>query len=243
MKIDIITLFPEMFVGPFDESIIKRAKEKGLVKIEIYNLRKWAVDKHGTVDDRPYGGGTGMIIMIQPIYEALESLKPKIKNSKIVLLSPSGKTWNQETAREYSKLDHIILVCGHYEGVDERVRKFVDEEISIGDYILTGGEIPAMVLVDSIVRLVPSVLKKPEATKYESFSNVQIQDTKLLEYPQYTKPEEFQGLKAPKVLLSGHHQKIAAWRTKKALAKTKKRRPDLLKRKMNFANTNLEIRN
>lgn len=269
MRIDIITLFPKMFEGPFAESIIKRAQEKGFVEIKIHDLRSWAVDKRGTVDDRPYGGGTGMIIMIQPVYDALESLKPKTKNPaegearqrrqkpkthtkniKTVLLSPSGKVWNQKMARGYSKLDHLTLVCGHYEGVDERIRKFVDEEISIGDYILTGGEIPAMVILDSVVRLIPGVLEKPEATKFESFSNSKIPHTTyhilhtpLLEYSQYTRPENFHGLKVPKILLSGNHQKISQWRTKKALERTKKRRPDLLKRKMNFANTNLEIRN
>jgi len=244
MKIDILTLFPEMFKGPFAESIVKRAQEKRLVEINIHNLRKWAGDKRGTVDDRPYGGGAGMIIMVQPIFEALESLKPKIKNqklktqiknSKTVLLSPGGKIWKQKMVREYSKLVHLILICGHYEGVDERVRKFIDEEISIGDYILTGGEIPAMVLVDSIVRLIPGVLEKPEAIKFESFSNSQPvtrnrQTAKLLEYPQYTRPENFRGLRVPKILLSGNHQKIAEWRAKKSLEKTKKKRPDLLKK-------------
>lgn len=229
MIIDIITLFPDMFKGPFDESIVKRACEKKLVEIKIHNLRKWAVDKHGTVDDRPYGGGAGMVLMVEPIVKAIKEIKNPSHISrityheKVILLAPQGKVFNQRTARRLSKLDCLIFICGHYEGVDERIRKFVDEEISIGDYILTGGEIPAMALVDSIVRLITGVLEKPEAILYESFSN-----SKLLEYPQYTRPAEFRGLKVPKILLSGNHQKISEWRAKKALEKTKKRRPDLL---------------
>lgn len=242
MRIDILTLFPEMFKGPFDESIVKRAQEKKLVEIKIYNLRKWAVDKHGTVDDRPYGGGTGMILMVEPIVKAIEEVKKSCPISRVscrekaILLTPQGKVFNQQMAKKLSKLDHLILICGHYEGYDERVREFVDEEISIGDYILTGGEIPAMVLVDTIVRLIPGVLEKPEATKCESFSNPQILNTKyqipdtiLLEYPQYTRPENFHSLKVPEILLSGNHQKIAAWREKEALKRTRSRRPDLLK--------------
>lgn len=235
MVIDIITLFPQMFKGPFDESIIKRAQEKGLAKINIHNLREWAIDKRGTVDDKPYGGGVGMVMMVEPIYKALKDLKSKIKNqkSKIILLSPRGKVWNQKLAQKYSKLNHIVLICGHYEGVDERVRNFIDEEISIGDYVLTGGEIPAMVLVDSIVRLIPGVLEKPQATKFESFSSLKIGKLKiknLLEYPQYTRPENFRGLKVPKILLSGNHQEIEKWRLEQALKITKKQRPDLLKK-------------
>jgi len=243
MKIDILTLFPNMFDGPFRESIVGRAQAEELVKINIYNLRKWAKDKRGTVDDKPYGGGVGMVMMIEPIYDALKALNVKcsarggsnvkstIKKSKIILLSPRGKVWNQEMARKYSKLEHLILICGHYEGVDERVKNFIDEEVSIGNYILTGGEIPAMVLVDSIVRLIPGVLEKPAATKIESFSNYH--DTVhgnylLLECPQYTKPESFRGLKVPKILLSGDHKKISEWRQKEALKITKKSRPDLL---------------
>ncbi|MGB9911254.1 MAG: tRNA (guanosine(37)-N1)-methyltransferase TrmD [Microgenomates group bacterium] len=236
MKIDILTIFPSMFKGPFEESIIKKAQEKGLVKIEIHNLRKWAKDKRGTVDDRPYGGGVGMIMMVEPIYKALKELKikPKTKGEKIVLLSPRGKLWTQNLARKYAKLNHLILICGHYEGVDERIRNFIDEEISIGDYVLTGGEIPAMVLVDSIVRLIPGVLEKPEATQFESFSSLKIGKLKienLLEYPQYTRPENFMGLKVPKILLSGNHQEIEKWRVEQALKITKKRRPDLLLKK------------
>lgn len=222
MKIDILTLFPGIFKGPFEESIIKRAQEKKLVEIKIHNLRNWAIDRHGTVDDRPYGGGAGMILMIEPIFKALEKFKSQ--NSKVILLSPQGKVFNQKIARRLSKLDHLILVCGHYEGIDERIREhLVDEEISIGDYVLTGGEIPAMVVVDTIVRLIPGVLEKKEAIKEESFSR------KLLEYPQYTRPADFKGWKVPKILLSGDHKKIEEWRKKKALERTKKRRPDLIK--------------
>jgi len=235
MRIDILTLFPEMFKGPFDESIIQRAQKKGLVEIKIRNLRKWAVDKRGTVDDRPYGGGTGMILMIEPIYKALKELKSKVKSQKlkVILLDPRGKVFNQKIAQKLSKEQHLIFICGHYEGVDERIRQHLaDEVISIGDYVLTGGELPAMVITDAIVRLIPGVLEKPEATKSESFSYYD--DTYhhikkcLLEYPQYTRPENFMGWKVPKILLSGNHQKIAEWRKKKAEKLTKKLRPDLI---------------
>lgn len=221
MKVDILTLFPSMFKGPFSESIIKRAQEKELVAIKIHNLRDWAVDKHGTVDDRPYGGGPGMVLMCQPIFDAVEEIKSQ---SSIILLTPQGKLFNQKIARRLAKINHLILICGHYEGVDERVRKrLVDEEISIGDYVLTGGELPAMVLVDTIVRLLPGALKKEEAIKEESFAKG------LLEYPQYTRPANFRGWKVPAVLLSGDHREIAEWRKKKSLERTKKRRPELLK--------------
>ena len=225
MKIDILTLFPKMFAGPFAESIVARAQKKGLMEIKIHNLRDWATDKRGSVDDRPFGGGVGMILRVDIIARALTDLKLKIGNCKlkIILMTPQGKTFNQKLAGQLSKLDHLILICGHYEGLDERIRKLVDEEISIGDYVLTGGEIPAMVMVDAITRLIPGVLEKPEATKFESFSP-------LLEYPQYTRPADFKSQKVPEILLSGDHQKIADWRQQKALAKTKKLRPDLLKK-------------
>lgn len=222
MIIDILTLFPAMFSGPFADSIIKRAQDKKIVEINIHNLRKWTTDKRGTVDDRPYGGGVGMVMMAEPIVKAIEELKSS--NTKVVLLSAKGKLWKQAKAVEYSQIKHLILICGHYEGVDERVLNFVDEEISIGDYVLTGGEIPAMAVVDSIVRLIPGVLEKPEATKYESFSE------NLLEYPQYTHPEDFRGLTVPKILLSGNHAEIAKWRQEKSMDVTKKNRPDLLKK-------------
>jgi tRNA (guanine37-N1)-methyltransferase len=225
MKIDILTLFPEMFKGPFDESIIKRAQKKNLVKIKIHNLRKWADDERGTVDDRPFGGGVGMILMIKPIYQALKDLKKP--NSKVILLSPKGQVFKQKIAQELAKESHLIFIAGHYEDIDQRVKEhLIDEEISIGDYILTGGELPAMVVVDTIVRLIPGVLEKSEATKMESFSKLE----NLLEYPQYTRPANFKGWQVPEVLLAGNHQQIATWREKKALEVTKKRRPDLLKK-------------
>jgi tRNA (guanine37-N1)-methyltransferase len=226
VKIDIITLFPEMFKGPFDESIIKRAQDKELVQINIHNLRKWTTDKRGTVDDRPYGGGVGMVMMIEPIVKALEELKTE--NSKTYLLSAKGKLWKQHLAQENSKAEHLILICGRYEGVDERILNFIDGEISIGDYVLTGGEIPAMVLVDSIIRLIPGVLEKSEATEFESFSLVHDGQT-TVEYPQYTHPEDFRGLKVPEILRSGNHAEIEKWRKEQALEITKKNRPDLLK--------------
>lgn len=235
MKIDIITLFPEMFRGPFDESIIRRAQDKASVEIKIHNLRKWAVDKHGTVDDKPYGGGAGMVLMVEPIYRALRDIKLKVKSDlpggrqeklKVILLDPGGKPFNQMKAQELAKLDHLILIAGHYEGVDQRVKEhLVDEEISIGDYVLTGGELPAMVVVDAVVRLIPGVLEKPEATQFESFSEME----NLLEYPQYTRPEKFRNWKVPEVLLSGNHKEIETWRKQKAVEKTKKQRPNLLK--------------
>jgi len=232
MKISIITLFPKMIKGFFEESIIKRAVEKKLVEIEIVNLRDFAIDDYGTVDDRPYGGGTGMVIRIEPIYKAIEKVKSQkskvkisSKNLKVVITSPKGKTFNQKKAVEYSKLDHLIIIAGHYEDVDARVLDFVDEEVSMGDFIMTGGEITAVAIVDSLVRLIPGVLKKDEAVRQESFN---INNKKLLEYPQYTRPESFKGLKVPKVLMSGDHKKIEDWRLKKALEETRKKRPDLL---------------
>lgn len=244
MKIDIITLFPEMFRGPFDESIIKRAQEKGLVEINIHDLRKWTTDKHKTVDDHPYGGGVGMIIRVDVIARAIEEIKshhpqpttrPTTHNSThlTILLDPGGTPFNQLKAQELAKSEHLILIAGHYEGVDERVKEYlVNEEISIGDYVLTGGELPTMVVVDSIVRLIPGVLEKPAATQFESFSNPtsDIRHPKSgLEYPQYTRPEEFKGWKVPEVLLSGNHREIEKWRKEQSIKKTKNRRPDLLK--------------
>lgn len=224
MVFDIITLFPQMFAGPFDQSIIRRARDKNLVEIKLHDLRQWAVDKRGTVDDRPYGGGVGMILRIEPIYNAIEEIKKKKGKSKIVLLDPKGETFSQTKAKEYSRLDQLVVVCGHYEGVDERVREhLVDESVSIGDYVLTGGEIPAMVTIDAVTRLIPGVLEKPEATTIESFSPSQLQETTslegtlegkpYLEFPQYTRPEEFHGWKVPEVLLSGNHEEIKKWRT------------------------------
>ncbi len=244
MRIDILTLFPNMFEGPFSESIIKRAQGKGFLTIHIHNIRDYASDKHKTVDDTPYGGGAGMVMRVDIVDKALRDiqLKVKIKKLKTILLTPQGEVFNQKIAQRLSKFDSLIFICGHYEGFDERIRKLVDMEISIGDYILTGGEIPAAALVDSITRLIPGVLGKEESLKDESFSignckspvhrSSKSEGGKIknycLEYPQYTRPEVYNGLKVPEILLSGNHQKIAEWRTKEAIRRTKKRRPDLL---------------
>jgi len=220
-----------MISGFFEESIIKRAVEKKLVEIKVVNLRDFAIDDYGTVDDRPYGGGVGMVIRVDVVYKAIQNLKSKISNpkvkTKILLTSPRGRLFNQRKAEEYSKIDQLIIIAGHYEGVDERVNEFIDEEVSIGDYVLTGGEIPAAAIVDSVVRLLPGVLKKDEAIKQESFN---IKGKKLLEYPQYTRPEEFKGIKVPKVLMGGNHKEIEKWRLDKSLQETKKRRPDLIQK-------------
>lgn len=227
MQIDIVTIFPKMFAGPFEESILKRAQEKGLVDIKAHDLREWTNDKHKTVDDSPYGGGPGMVMMIEPLYKAVQQLKMengKLKKRRVILLTPQGKTFDQAKAQELSKIDHLIFICGHYEGVDERVREHLaDEEISIGDYVLTGGELPAMIVVDSIVRLIPRVLGKEASLDEESFSNG------LLEYPHYTRPETFHDWKVPEILLSGNHAEISKWRKEQALKRTKHRRPDLWK--------------
>ena len=211
MRFNIITIFPNIFDSYFKESIIKRAQDKKIVKINIHNLRDYTKDKHKTVDDKPYGGGPGMILKVEPIFTAVSKLKKtKNKKSKVILLSPKGKKFDQKTASRFSKLDQIILICGRYEGVDERVAKHIaDEEISIGDYVLTGGELPAMVIVDAVSRLIPAVLGKKESLKEESFLKKD-----YLEYPQYTRPENFQGWRAPKVLLSGNHEKIEEWKKK-----------------------------
>lgn len=226
MKISIITLFPNMISSFIKESIIKRAIDKGLVEIELINLRDFAQDKYKTVDDKPYGGGAGMVLRADVICKALNKVEGKNKKLKVkkILTSPKGKTFNQQLAINYSQLDHLIIIAGHYEGVDERVVEYVDDEVSLGDFILTGGEIVAASIVDSVVRLIPGVLKKEEAIKEESFSK-----TYPLEYPQYTKPFEFEGKKVPSILLSGNHKKIKEWRLKKAFELTKKLRPDLLK--------------
>lgn len=225
MQIDILTLFPKMFAGPFNESLISRAQKKGVFEIKIHNLRDWAEGKHRQVDDTPYGGGAGMVIKVDIIDHALKALQPtsyKLQ-PKTILLTPQGKTFSQKTAKKLSKYDHLILICGHYEGFDERIRSLVDDEISIGDYVLTGGELPAMVVADAVVRLLPGVVGKNESIKYESFEN------NLLDYPVYTKPEVYKGKSVPKILLSGDHQKISEWRQKEAKKQTKERRPDLLK--------------
>ena len=231
MKIDIITLFPELFIPFLEWSMIKKARTTKILKINIHNLRKWGIDKRGSVDDAPYGGGPGMILRIEPIYKALKTLRDT--SSKVILLSPKGKTFNQKIAQKFSKMNHLILICGHYEGVDERVRKYlIDEEISIGNYVLSGGEIPAMVIADAVCRLLPGVLEKENASEVESFSpglsklignNQKLKtgnENLLLEYPQYTRPPLFKNWKVPKVLLSGNHQKILQWRIRQTKTKS-----------------------
>lgn len=221
MKFDVLTLFPEMFKS-LDESIIGRAKGKGLIEINLINIRDFSKDKHKKVDDTPYGGGAGMVMMPDVVYDAYSSIKDE--NAKVIYMSPQGNVLNQNKIKELSNENHLILLCGHYEGIDQRVLdEIVDEEISIGDYVLTGGELPAMVLIDSVSRYVEGVLNG-ESVEEESFSN------NLLEYPQYTRPEEFRGKKVPEVLISGHHENIRKWREQKSLEVTKQKRPDLLKR-------------
>ena len=221
MKIDILTLFPNMFDNVFNESIIKRAQDKKLVNIEIHDIRDYTSDKHKRVDDYAFGGGKGMVLMPEPVYNAIEAFRTK--ESVVIMMTPQGQTYNQKKAYEFSKLKHIIILCGHYEGFDERIRSFVDLEISIGDYILTGGEIPSMIMVDSIVRLLDGVIEK-DSHLNDSFNN------NLLDYLVYTKPIEFKGQKVPEILLSGHHENIKKWRLEQSIIKTKNRRPDLLEK-------------
>ena len=220
MKFDVLTLFPEMF-DTLNQSIIGKAKEKELIDINLINIRDFSNNKHKKVDDTPYGGGAGMVIKPDVVYDAYKSIENK--DAKVIYMSPQGKILNQKKVEDLSKQKHLIILCGHYEGIDQRVLdKIVDEEISIGDYVLTGGEIPAMVLIDSISRYVEGVISQ-ESIEEESFSNG------LLEYPQYTRPEVFQGEKVPEILLSGHHENIEKWRKDKSIEITKKKRPDLLK--------------
>ena len=202
-KIDILTLFPEMFEGFLNTSIIKRALDNSLVEINVHNFREYSTDKHKRVDDYPYGGGAGMVLMCEPIFNAVEALKKD--NTKVIMLTPSGKTFNQKMAVDFSKLEHIILLCDHYEGFDERIKSIVDMEVSIGDYVLTGGEIPAMAIVDSLTRLIPGVISD-ESLVSESFND------DMVDYPNYTRPEVFRGMKVPEVLLSGHHKNILNYR-------------------------------
>ncbi|MBD8923406.1 tRNA (guanosine(37)-N1)-methyltransferase TrmD [bacterium] len=219
MQFDVLTLFPEMF-EPLNKSIIGRAKEKGLININLINIRDFSKNKHKKVDDTPYGGGAGMVMMPDVVYDAYKSLDSK--DAKVIYMSPQGQKLNQKKVVELSKEKHIILLCGHYEGIDQRViDEIVDEEISIGDYVLTGGELPAMIVIDSVSRYIEGVLKD-DSTKEESFSEG------LLEYPQYTRPEVFNGKQVPEVLLSGHHENIDKWRREQSLKNTKKKRPDLL---------------
>lgn len=231
MKISILTLFPEMFAGPFSESILQRAQEKGLLEIQFVNIRDFGIGRHQVVDDRPYGGGVGMVMKVDIIDQAIQATRDanlSKDEEKVILLDPRGKTFNQKVAQSYSKLKHLILFCAHYEGVDERVRSLVDETISLGDFVVTGGEIPAMLITDAVGRLVPGVLK-PDATAHESFRTDEKGNT-LLEEPQYTTPREYKGMAVPDILLSGNHQKQAQWKEQKAVELTQKERPDLLEK-------------
>lgn len=219
IKIDILTLFPNMFDGVFNDSIIKRAIDLGKVEINLINFRDFTLDPHNKVDDTPYGGGAGMVLMAQPIFDCVKSIRTD--KSKVILLTPSGIPYKQKMAYQFSEYEHLIIICGHYEGFDERIKSICDMEISIGDYVLTGGEIPAMVLTDSIVRLLPGVITD-ESHRNDSFNN------NLLDYPTYTKPRVFEGMEVPEVLLSGDHKKIEEYRLKESLRITKERRPDLI---------------
>ncbi len=221
MKIDVLTLFPGMFAGPLDESIVMRARRTGLLELKIHNLRDYTHDRHKTVDDRPFGGGPGMLLKPEPIFEAVEALARE--TTRVVLLSPAGRVFNQAIARELAQADDLLLVSGHYEGFDERIRQeLADDELSIGDYVLTNGALPAMVIIDAVTRLLPGALGDDQSTDEESFSRG------MLEYPQYTRPAEFRGMKVPEVLLSGNHAEIAKWRAEQARLRTEQRRPDLL---------------
>ena len=221
MKIDILTLFPHMFDGFLTESIIKRAIEKKLVEINLIDFRKYSTDPHHKVDDYQYGGGSGMVLMIEPIYNCLKEIKTD--ESKVILMTPQGVTYNQKMAYDLSKEKHLIIICGHYEGFDEIIRSLVDMEVSIGDYVLTGGEIPSMIITDSVTRLIDNVIRE-DSHVFDSFKD------NLLDFPVYTKPVDFMGMKVPEVLLSGHHENINKWKQAEALKRTKIRRPDLLER-------------
>jgi len=233
MRIDIITLFPEFFEGIKDYSIVGRAIGSKRIELVTHNLRDWASDKYKSVDDHPYGGGPGMVLRFDVLLKALKNVKAKSKiqnnKSKTTLLTPQGQVYKQKMAQELTKETNLILICGHYEGFDERIREYVDIEISVGDYVLTGGEIPAMVIVDSVVRLLPGVLGDDKSSIDESHSpSTSSGSTRLLEYPQYTRPEEYDGKSVPKILLGGNHKEIDAWRKEQAEERTKVRRPDLL---------------
>lgn len=226
MKFEILTLFPEMFAPVLDASILKRGQASGAIEIVVHNIRDFTTDKHHVTDDSPYGGGPGMVMKPEPLAAAIENVGKNYTTKPLcIFLSPQGELWNQQLAQELTKQDAVIMVCGHYEGIDERVRDiYVDREISIGDYVLTGGELPAMVLIDSISRLIPGVVGNEESVIQDSFSDG------LLDHPHYTRPEEFSGMRVPDVLLSGHHKKIQEWRRLKAIERTLERRPDLITR-------------
>ncbi len=221
MRIDILTLFPEIFRGAFDESIVKRAREKGVVEIHLHNIRDYTHDRHRKADDRPFGGGPGMVLKPEPVFECVESIGAP--EGSLIYLTPQGQRFSQTKAEELARRERLVLLCGHYEEIDERIRTvLVGEEISIGDYVLSNGEMPAMVVVDCVVRLIPGVLGDDESARTESFTSG------ILDYPQYTRPAEFRGMKVPEILLSGNHQEIRKWREHKALERTQKVRPDLL---------------
>jgi tRNA (guanine37-N1)-methyltransferase len=221
VKIDVLTLFPAMFAGPLDESIIKRARQAGFLELQLHQLRDWTHDRHKTVDDRPFGGGPGMLLKPEPIFEAVESLRRE--KTRVVLMSPGGRKFDQAIARELAQQEHLLIVTGHYEGFDERIREgLADDELSIGDYVLTNGALPAMVVIDTVTRLLPGVLGDDASSAEESFSHG------LLEYPQWTRPAEFRGMKVPDVLVSGNHAEIAKWRAEQAKRRTQEKRPDLI---------------
>ncbi|MEI6533312.1 MAG: tRNA (guanosine(37)-N1)-methyltransferase TrmD [Candidatus Roizmanbacteria bacterium] len=249
MRITILTLFPGMFEGFIKESIVKRAQEKNLVTIELIDLRSFSLNSYGSLDDRPYGGGAGMLMQVEPIHNAILGLKTKDERRKVILTSAKGSLFTQEKAQEYSKQGELVIIAGHYEGIDDRILDYVDDEISIGDYVLTGGELPAGIITDAVVRLLPGALKKPEAVAVESFNVISLDELikvvgeheilstlkhegkteiTLLEYPQYTRPEEYDGKRVPEVLLNGNHAEIQKWRLREAFKNTLKNRPDLL---------------
>ncbi len=239
MLFEVLTIFPEFFRGPFEHGVVARAKETGVLDIRVHNLRDWTHDRHKTVDDRPFGGGEGMLLKPEPLFDAVESIWPKrvagaSENRKIVLLSAQGRLFDQQTARRFASLEGLLLICGRYEGVDERIAEHLaDEEISIGDYVLSGGELAAAVVLDSVARLLPGVLGNEESAINESFSGKQ-EASLLLDCPQYTRPAEFRGWKVPEVLLSGHHEEIRRWRKQAAMEKTLRLRPDLMERRKRF---------
>jgi tRNA (guanine37-N1)-methyltransferase len=220
MKIDVLTLFPEMFAGPLDVSMVARARKAGLLDLQIHNLRDWTHDRHKTVDDRPFGGGPGMVLKPEPIFEAVDALAKG--RAHVVMMAPTGRPFTQASARDLASKTHLLILCGSYEGFDERIRTVVHDELSIGDYVLTNGGLPAMVVIDAVTRLIPGVLGDDESSHDESFSHG------LLEYPHYTRPAEYRGMKVPEVLMSGNHAEIEKWRREQAQLRTRERRPDLL---------------
>jgi tRNA (guanine37-N1)-methyltransferase len=228
MKFHIITIFPEFFAGPFDYGVVAKARQAGRLEIRIHDLRNWTYDRHRTVDDRPFGGGEGMLLKPQPLFEAVESVLPeRTERTRVVMLSAQGKLFRQSVATEYAGLDELVLICGRYEGVDERVAEHLaDDEISIGDYVMSGGELGGAIIVDSVARLLPGVLGNEESSRNESFC---VENDGLLDCPQYTRPAEFRGLKVPEVLLGGNHAEIRRWRQTASQAKTQRLRPDLLR--------------